>query len=81
MKVCNVIELPAPTSDQIMSILKLNNIEYYNSEALKEIHGDLRKLNLVLTHKSKLSYQNNYENYDVKIFSEEKNNETPMMGM
>lgn len=67
MKVCNVIELPAPTSDQIMSILKLNNIEYYNSEALKEIRGDLRKLNLALTHKSKLSYHNNYENYDVKI--------------
>ena len=67
MKVCNVIELPTPTSEQVMSILKLNNIEYFNSESLKDINGDLRKLNLALTHKSSLNYNNNYENYDVKI--------------
>ena len=36
MKVCNVIELPTPTPDQVLSILKFNNIEYFNSESLKE---------------------------------------------
>lgn len=67
IKVCNVIEIPTPSSEQIMNILKLNNIEYFNSESLKDINGDLRKLNLALTHKSNLNYNNNYENYDVKI--------------
>jgi hypothetical protein len=67
MKVCNVIELPTPTSIQIMNILKANNIEYFNQESLKEINGDLRKINLVLSHKTTLNYSNNFENYDVKI--------------
>ena len=50
MKVCNVIELPTPTSIQIMNILKVNNIECFNQESIKEINGDLRKLNLAVSH-------------------------------
>jgi hypothetical protein len=67
MKVCNVIELPTPTPKQIINILKINNIEYFNDDLLKEINGDLRKINLVLSHKTTLNYSNNFENYDVKI--------------
>ena len=66
MKVCNVIELPTPTNTQIINILKLNNIDY-DDELLKEINCDLRKINLVLSHKTNLNYTNNFENYDVKI--------------
>ena len=66
MKVCNVIELPTPTNTQIMNRLKLNNIDY-DDELLKEINYDLRKINLVLSHKTNLNFSNNFENYDVKI--------------
>ena len=55
MKVCNVIELPTPTNTQIINILKLNNIDY-DDELLKEINCDLRKINLVLSHKTNLNY-------------------------
>tara|TARA_Y100000816_G_C26105436_1_gene587252 strand:+ start:3116 stop:4366 length:1251 start_codon:yes stop_codon:yes gene_type:complete len=69
MKVCHVIELPTPTLDNMLNILKCNNIDIndINIDSLKEMNGDLRKLSLSIRHKCKFDYASNSENNDVKI--------------
>ena len=63
MKVCYVIELKKPTNEQIRKIIQTKNLdidELYYDKLIKNIDGDLKKLNtfLYMVNKDKNNFLN-----------------------